>query len=110
MKKWTVWALALLLLAACEQAPVARITGTVENAKDSAVVLQKLNFNRLVPVDTIRTDAAGNFSYKVKLTGKNRSGGADLTYSVEFRKLGGVWYVSGGTVLDLIAQEHAVQF
>lgn len=69
MKKWTVWALALLLLAACEQAPVARITGTVENAKDSAVVLQKLNFNRLVPVDTIRTDAAGNFSYKVKLTG-----------------------------------------
>ena len=33
MKKWTVWALALLLLAACEQAPVARITGTVENAK-----------------------------------------------------------------------------
>jgi hypothetical protein len=69
MKKWTVWALALLLLASCNQAPVARISATVENAKDSSVVLQKLNFNRLVPVDTIRTDASGKFNYKVKLTG-----------------------------------------
>ena len=69
MKKWTVWALALLLLAACDQAPVARISGTLENAKDSSVVLQKLNFNRLAPVDTIRTDANGKFNYKVKLTG-----------------------------------------
>lgn len=69
MRKWTVWALALLLLAACNQTPVARISGTVENAKDSSVILQKLNFNRLVPVDTIRTDVNGKFNYKVKLTG-----------------------------------------
>ena len=29
----------------------------------------KANFNRLVPVDTIRTDVNGKFNYKVKLTG-----------------------------------------
>ena len=60
--------------------------------------------------DHIQIVSADEEHAEVKLTGKSRDGGADLTYSVEFRKLGGIWYVSGGTVLDLIAQEHAVQF
>jgi len=62
---------ALGLLAACNKAPVAQINVTVEKAKDSAVVLQKLNFNRLVAVDTIKTDAKGHFNYKVKLSGND---------------------------------------
>lgn len=69
MKKWTVWALALLLLPACDKAPIAHISGTVDRAKDSSVVLVKLNFNRIAPVDTIRTDRDGRFNYRVKLTG-----------------------------------------
>ena len=69
MKRMMLWAAALLLFAACQQAPVARISATVEGAGDSAVVLQKFNYNRLLPVDTIRTDRDGHFNYKVKLTG-----------------------------------------
>lgn len=69
MKRWMLWASALLLAAACDQAPVARVSATVENAKDSSIVLQKLNYNRLLPVDTIRTDATGHFDYKLKLKG-----------------------------------------
>lgn len=69
MKSLILWAGALLLFAACQQAPVARISATFEGAGDSSVVLQKLNYNRLVSVDTIRTDRAGRFNYKVKLTG-----------------------------------------
>ena len=53
MRRTIVWLAAFLMLAACNQVPVARISATLENAKDSTVVLQKLNYNRLVPVDTI---------------------------------------------------------
>ena len=71
MKQWTIWAAALLMTASCAKGPEARIQATVENAKDATVVLQKLNYNRLQPVDTIKTDAAGQFNYKVKLTGND---------------------------------------
>ena len=69
MKRWMIWTLVVFLAASCNLAPVARISATIENAKDSAVVLQKLNYNRLLIVDTIRTDASGHFNYKVKLKG-----------------------------------------
>ena len=71
MRKMIVWATALILLASCTGKPVARIHATVESAKDAPVVLQKLNYNRMAPVDTIRTDASGHFNYKVKLTGND---------------------------------------
>ena len=71
MRRSIIWLAAFLMLAACDKAPVARISATFENAKDSSVVLQKLNYNRLIPVDTIRTDASGHFNYKVKLTGND---------------------------------------
>ena len=72
MKRFiTALAAAFFLLVACDKSPVAQINATVENAKDSSVVLQKLNYNRLVPVDTIRTDAKGQFRYKVKLSGND---------------------------------------
>lgn len=69
MKKIILLAGTLLFLVACSKTPTARISATIEGASDTTVVLQKLNFNRLQPVDTIKTDAAGHFEYKVKLTG-----------------------------------------
>lgn len=69
MKRLTIWICAIALLAACHPTPVARISATVESAPDSVVVLQKFNYNRLQPVDTIKTDKSGHFDYKVSLTG-----------------------------------------
>ena len=71
MKRVMIWLAAFSLLAACDKTPVAQVSATFENAKDSAVVLQKLNYNRLVPVDTIKTDAAGRIHRKIKLTGND---------------------------------------
>lgn len=69
MKRLIPWVSALVLAVSCQSGPTARIQAELEGFKDSAVVLQKLNFSRMVPVDTIRTDAAGRFRYKVKLSG-----------------------------------------
>ena len=69
MKRLSILLLASLLMAACTSGPTARISATIASAPDSSVVLQKLNYNRLVAVDTIATDAAGHFDYKVDLTG-----------------------------------------
>ena len=69
MKRLIILLCAVALAAACKQTPVAYITATVEGAPDSSVVLQKLNYNRLQPVDTIKTDKTGSFRYQVKLTG-----------------------------------------
>ena len=69
MKRLLLFLCCAALLAACDKTPTARISATLESAPDSSVVLQKLNYNRLVPVDTIKTDAQGRFDYKVKLTG-----------------------------------------
>ena len=69
MKKWIIWVCAMLLLTACRQAPVARIYATLEGAGEKAVVLQKFNYNRMVTIDTIRTDHDGHFNYRIKLTG-----------------------------------------
>ena len=69
MKRLTLWLFAAVLLASCTASPTARISATLESAPDSSVVLQKLNYNRLVPVDTIRTDKSGHFDYTVDLTG-----------------------------------------
>jgi peroxiredoxin len=71
MKRVMIWLAAFSLLAACDKTPVAQVSATFENAKDSTVVLQKLNYNRLVPVDTIKTDAAGRIHRKIKLTGND---------------------------------------
>ena len=69
MKRLLLFLCCAALLAAFDKTPTARISATLESAPDSSVVLQKLNYNRLVPVDTIKTDAQGRFDYKVKLTG-----------------------------------------
>lgn len=69
MKKTLFFAAIALMLASCSSTPKAVINATIASAPDSSVVLQKLNFNRLTPVDTIRTDSEGSFTYKVELTG-----------------------------------------
>ena len=69
MKRFFLLLCAAVLLAACDPTPVAYVDVTLEGAPDSTVVLQKLNYNRLQAVDTIRTDETGRFIRKVKLTG-----------------------------------------
>ena len=69
MRRLILFLCCAVLLAACDKTPTARISATFEAAPDSSVVLQKLNYNRLVAVDTIKTDAQGRFTYQVKLTG-----------------------------------------
>lgn len=69
MKRLISWMTILALAAACNTAPTARISATVEGAGNTPLVLQKLNYNRMQTVDTIRTDGAGQFNYKVKLKG-----------------------------------------
>lgn len=70
MKRLFFCLLALsLVVTACNQASTARISATIEGAPNTAIVLEKLNYNRLQTIDTIRTDAAGQFNYKVRLKG-----------------------------------------
>ena len=69
MKKILLFAAVALLAISCSKTPKAVVNATIEGAPDSSVVLQKLNFNRLTVVDTIKTDASGSFKYKIELTG-----------------------------------------
>ncbi len=70
MKRLFFSLLSLALVAtACNQASTARISATIEGAPNTAIVLEKLNYNRLQTIDTIRTDGAGQFNYKVRLKG-----------------------------------------
>jgi Peroxiredoxin len=69
MKKILFMAALLAVAFSCSKTPTAIIDGSVAALKDSSVVLQKLNYNRLQVVDTIKTDAQGSFNSKVELTG-----------------------------------------
>lgn len=69
MKKIALLAVLAIMTAACSKTPTAKICACIEGAADSSVVIQKLNFNKLLPVDTVRTDAAGKFDCKLKLNG-----------------------------------------
>ncbi|MBQ0024664.1 MAG: DUF4369 domain-containing protein [Bacteroidales bacterium] len=69
MRKALIIAALAVIAASCSNAPTARISATIEGLADSTVILQKLNYNKLQAIDTIKTDAEGSFDYKVKLTG-----------------------------------------
>ena len=56
---------ASVLMVACTTG--ARIDGTIESAPSSDVVVKLLNINRYEVLDTVKTDAAGKFSCKVKV-------------------------------------------
>lgn len=65
MKKYFIILFAVLITASCGKS--AKIDAAIEGVGDAEVVLQKLNYNKLVLIDTIKSDADGHFSYKVKL-------------------------------------------
>ena len=56
---------AVMVMAACT--PNAKISGTIESAPSSEVVVKLLDVNRYQVLDTVATDAAGHFSYKVNI-------------------------------------------
>lgn len=56
-------AASILLVSACNDG--AKISGTIEGAPDSEIVVNRLEINKLQAVDTIRTDANGKFAVKV---------------------------------------------
>ena len=45
----------------------ARISGTLAGAPDSEVIVKLLNVNRYEVLDTVRTDAAGRYSYRLSV-------------------------------------------
>ena len=57
--------IAAALMAAC--APKARIDGTLEGAPKDNVIVKLLDVNTYVVLDTVKTDAAGKYSYKVDI-------------------------------------------
>jgi len=63
MKNCKIAALALLSLAACS--PKTGIKCTVEQAPDSKIVIKQLDVNVFNVLDTVKTNAAGTFSYKL---------------------------------------------
>ena len=65
MKRVLLSLLALLLLAACNRTPSARIEGVAQGLSDTTIVLQKVVSNQLTTIDTLRIDASGSFSGKV---------------------------------------------
>ena len=49
----------------------ATVKGNIAGLDRSGIVFEKLQFNKLYPVDTVTTDADGNFKYKVALANDN---------------------------------------
>ena len=56
---------AALLAAACT--PTAKVEMTLDSAPSSEVVVKLLNVNQYEVLDTLKTDAAGKFTYKVNI-------------------------------------------
>ncbi len=52
--------------------------------------------------DHIRIVENGNDRAEVTLTAKNRSGDGEQTFNATFSKYGGRWYISGGSILELL--------
>ncbi|MCF0177774.1 MAG: redoxin domain-containing protein [Bacteroidales bacterium] len=69
MKKGLIIILTALLVVACGEK--ACINFNAPDLPESQVVLQRLDYNRLSLVDTLKTDKAGHFNYTVKLKGTN---------------------------------------
>ena len=69
MRRTTVRLLALsaaaLALAACSDRSV--ISGKIDGAADSELIIKQLDVNRFAVLDTIKTDGGGSFSYKVRV-------------------------------------------
>lgn len=66
MKSFRLLVLVALVAVACGKND-ARLTGVVADAPESSIVLKKLDISRFQTVDTLKTNAAGEFSCKVAL-------------------------------------------
>ena len=68
MKSFKILALAAFVIAAAAcQGGKATVDCTVADAPSTALLLKQLNGNVPTILDTVKTDAAGHFSYKVKV-------------------------------------------
>lgn len=63
-------ALLLILAASCSRGPLATVSGIAEGLSDTCLILQRLDINTLVPVDTLHLGKEGSFGCKVALAGK----------------------------------------
>lgn len=70
MKKTLILLCSLLFAVSCTKYS-ANISGNINGLSESPVLLQKLNFNRLETVDTLTTNASGDFKYRIKLDSNN---------------------------------------
>ncbi|MBQ6015820.1 MAG: DUF4369 domain-containing protein [Bacteroidales bacterium] len=72
MKSFKILALAAFVIAAAAcQGGKATVDCTVADAPSTALLLKQLNGTTPVTLDTVKTDAAGHFSYKVKVAEGN---------------------------------------
>jgi len=67
MRNFKLSCMLLAVLAAAACTPKAQIKGTLEGAPEDKVVVKLLDLNNYVVLDTLKTDASGNYSCKVKL-------------------------------------------
>lgn len=63
----SVFALCAACLALVSCGKTTRIIGTIEGASESRIVLNLLDINHYVPIDTLKTDASGHFRGSVKI-------------------------------------------
>ena len=71
LKHTLLLAVALLAAVSCTTKYSATVKGNIAGLSNSGIVLEKLQYNKLVAVDTVKTDADGNFKYKVELLNDN---------------------------------------
>lgn len=67
MKRLFLFASLLLVVCSCNNSHQAKVHVAIKDADTTDIVLQRLNYNRLQTVDTIKTDLNGEFTYKVTL-------------------------------------------
>ncbi len=69
MKKIAFSALAALLLAACDQQEKFTIEGSIEGAADSILYLENVGLKGIEPLDSVRLDDDGTFSFSAATAG-----------------------------------------
>ncbi|MBR5736284.1 MAG: AhpC/TSA family protein [Bacteroidales bacterium] len=67
MKKILMLAAMLVAAVSCTNRYSATVSGNISGLDNSQIVLEKLNYNKLSVVDTVKTDGNGDFRYKVSL-------------------------------------------
>jgi len=69
MKKSLIFLLSFLFLTGCQKKNTFTIKGTIREPREKTVVLNRVDVNRLVLIDSSKIRSNGSFKFKVKLTG-----------------------------------------